>query len=113
MTHDLSHISPVWGRVTNLVVERGEGSHAANTGHSHPIVVKAVQEQAAKIMHAQVNCYFHEPLVRLSHLLIIVFQGSFHGRTAQTMAMTTAKTVYAGYDTAHAIRASGNCSYCD
>jgi 4-aminobutyrate aminotransferase len=25
---------------------------------------------------------------------IIVFQGSFHGRTAQTMAMTTAKTVY-------------------
>ncbi|MCK6577288.1 MAG: aminotransferase class III-fold pyridoxal phosphate-dependent enzyme [Anaerolineae bacterium] len=29
---------------------------------------------------------------------IIVFQGSFHGRTAQTMAMTTSKTVYrAGY----------------
>ena len=29
---------------------------------------------------------------------IIVFQGSFHGRTAQTMAMTTAKTGYkAGY----------------
>jgi len=25
---------------------------------------------------------------------IIVFQGSFHGRTAQTMAMTTSKTVY-------------------
>lgn len=147
MTHDLSHISSVWGRVTNLVVERGEGSYVyttegqqyldftsgigvVNTGHSHPTVVKAVQEQVAKIMHAQVNCYFHEPLVRLSHLLnevtpahldtfffsnsgaeavegavklarhytgrtnIIVFQGSFHGRTAQTMAMTTAKTVY-------------------
>ncbi|MFN8448041.1 MAG: aminotransferase class III-fold pyridoxal phosphate-dependent enzyme [Anaerolineae bacterium] len=29
---------------------------------------------------------------------IIVFQGSFHGRTAQTMAMTTSKTIYrAGY----------------
>ncbi len=29
---------------------------------------------------------------------VIVFQGSFHGRTAQTMAMTTSKTVYrAGY----------------
>ena len=25
---------------------------------------------------------------------LIVFQGSFHGRTAQTMAMTTAKTIY-------------------
>lgn len=147
MTHDLSHISPVWGRITNLVVERGEGSYVyttdgqkyldftsgigvTNTGHSHPAVVKAVQEQVAKIMHAQVNCYFHEPLIRLSHALnevtpdnldtfffsnsgaeavegavklarhatgrtnIIVFQGSFHGRTAQTMAMTTAKTVY-------------------
>jgi 4-aminobutyrate aminotransferase len=144
---DLSHISPVWGRVTDLVIERGEGSYVysvegkqyldftsgigvTNTGHSHPQVVKAIQEQAAKIMHAQVNCYFHEPLIRLSHALneitpphldsfffsnsgaeaveasvklarhhtgrtnIIVFQGSFHGRTAQTMAMTTAKTVY-------------------
>lgn len=29
---------------------------------------------------------------------VIVFQGSFHGRTAQTMAMTTSKTIYrAGY----------------
>ncbi|MCB0196286.1 MAG: aminotransferase class III-fold pyridoxal phosphate-dependent enzyme [Anaerolineae bacterium] len=147
MSYDLSHIAPVWGRITNLVVDRGEGSYVyspdgqqfldftsgigvTNTGHSHPTVVKAVQEQAAKIMHAQVNCYFHEPLVRVSQRLnevtpahldtfffsnsgaeavegavklarhytgrsnIIVFQGSFHGRTAQTMAMTTAKTTY-------------------
>lgn len=147
MLHDLSHISPVWGRLTDLVVERGEGCYVyatdgeqyldftsgigvTNTGHSHPTVVKAIQDQAAKIMHAQVNCYFHEPLIRLSHKLdevtpanidtffftnsgaeavegavklarhatgrtnIIVFQGGFHGRTAQTMAMTTAKTVY-------------------
>ncbi len=147
MMHDLSHISSVWGRVTNLVVERGEGSYVytgdgqkyldftsgigvTNTGHCHPAVVKAIQEQAAKIIHAQVNCYFHEPLISLSHALnevtpdhldtfffsnsgaeavegavklarhytgrpnIIVFQGSFHGRTAQTMAMTTAKTIY-------------------
>lgn len=147
MTHDLSHLSPVWGRVTDLVVERGQGSYiytsageqyldftsgigVTNTGHCHSTVVKAIQGQAAKFLHAQVNCYFHEPLVRLSHTLntvtpahldtfffsnsgaeaveasvklarhytgrtnIIVFQGGFHGRTAQTMAMTTAKTVY-------------------
>ncbi|MCB0165934.1 MAG: aspartate aminotransferase family protein [Anaerolineae bacterium] len=147
MKQDLSHISPVWGRITNLIVDRGEGSYVyssdgqqfldftsgigvTNTGHSHPTVVKAIQEQAAKIMHAQVNCYFHEPLIRVTERLnevtpphldtfflsnsgaeavegsvklarhytgrpnIIVFQGSFHGRTAQTMAMTTAKTVY-------------------
>jgi 4-aminobutyrate aminotransferase len=147
MDHDLSHIAPVWGRVTNLVVERGEGCYVyttegqsyldftsgigvVNTGHSHPKIVKAIQDQAAQIIHAQVNCYFHSPLIRLSQALneitplhldtfffsnsgaeaveasvklarhytrrpnIIVFQGSFHGRTAQTMAMTTAKTVY-------------------
>jgi 4-aminobutyrate aminotransferase len=147
MTPDLSHISPVWTRITDLVVERGEGSYVyttagekyldfssgigvTNTGHSHPQVVKAIQDQAAKIIHAQVNCYFHEPLIRLSQALseitpphldtfffsnsgaeavegavklarhttgrtnLIVFQGGFHGRTAQTMAMTTGKTVY-------------------
>ncbi len=147
MLADLSHISPVWSRITPLMIERGEGCHVyttdgeqyldftsgigvTNTGHSHPAVVKAIQEQAAKILHAQVNIYLHPPLVRLTHALneitppnldtfflsnsgaesiegavklarhttrrtnIIVFQGGFHGRTAQTMAMTTAKTVY-------------------
>lgn len=145
--YDLSHISPVWARMTDLVIEHGEGCEVfthdgakyldftsgigvINTGHAHPAVVKAIQEQAAKVLHAQVNCYFHEPLIRLSQALhevtpphldsfffsnsgaeavegavklarhctgkpnIIVFQGSFHGRTAQTMAMTTSKTVY-------------------
>lgn len=147
MLNDLSHISPVWGRITNLIIERGEGCYVytpegqrymdftsgigvTNTGHSHPVVVKAIQDQVAKIMHAQVNCYFHPPLIRLSHALIdvtpahldtfffsnsgaeateaavklarhytkrpniIVFHGSFHGRTAQTMAMSTSKTIY-------------------
>lgn len=142
-----AHLAPVWSRSTDLVVARGEGAYVytttgeryldftsgigvTNTGHAHPQVVKAVQEQAAKIMHAQVNCYLHEPLLHLSEALnavtpahldtfffansgaeateaavklarqytrrpnIIVFQGSFHGRTAQTMAMTTSKTVY-------------------
>ncbi len=147
MMNDISNLSPVWSHTTDLLIERGEGCYVyttdgaryldftsgigvTNTGHSHPVVVRAVQEQAAKIMHAQVNCYYHPPLIRLSQALnevtpphldtfffsnsgaeateaavklarhatkrpnIIVFQGGFHGRTAQTMAMTTAKTVY-------------------
>ncbi len=86
MTYDLSHISPVWGRSSDLVIERGEGCYVytpegdqyldfssgigvTNTGHSHPAVVKAIQEQAARMIHAQVNCYFHEPLIRLSQAL--------------------------------------------
>jgi 4-aminobutyrate aminotransferase len=147
MTHELSHLAPVWFHVTDLVVDRGEGAHiwdtngiryldftsgigVTNTGHCHPQVVQAIQDQAARFIHAQVNIYYHEPLLRLTEMLrqvvpsrldsfffsnsgaeaveasvklarhatgrsnVIVFQGSFHGRTAQTMAMTTSKTVY-------------------
>ena len=147
MSYDLSHLAPVWSRITDLVIERGQGCcvytcdgteyldctsgiGVTNTGHCHPKVVRAIQEQAAKIIHAQVNCHFHEPLIELSHALgqivpapldtfffsnsgaeaiegavklarhatgrtnVIVFQGGFHGRTGQAMAMTTAKTVY-------------------
>lgn len=145
--HELSSISPVWGRLTDLVVRSGEGCWVesvsgdkyldftsgigvTNTGHCHPRVVEAIREQAGAIIHAQVNCYFHEPLMRATAALrtivpdhlngfflsnsgaeaveaavklarhhtrrtnIVVFQGGFHGRTAQTMAMTTAKTSY-------------------
>lgn len=147
MAYDTSHLAPVWFHVTDLVVDRGEGAYVwdtdgtryldfttgigvTNTGHCHPKVVQAIQEQAARFIHAQVNIYFHEPLLRLAATLrrvvptrldsfffsnsgaeaveaavklarhytgrpnVIVFQGSFHGRTAQTMAMTTSKTVY-------------------
>jgi 4-aminobutyrate aminotransferase len=147
MNYDTSHLAPVWFHVTDLLMDRGEGAYVwddkgtryldftsgigvTNTGHCHPRVVQAIQDQAARFIHAQVNIYCHEPLLRLADALrqvvpphldtfffsnsgaeaveasvklarhytgrpnIIVFQGSFHGRTAQTMAMTTSKTVY-------------------
>ena len=67
---DRSVVAPVWGRITNLVVDRGEGSWlittdgeryldyssgigVTNTGHAHPRVVAAVQEQAARLLHGQ------------------------------------------------------------
>ena len=141
-------ISPVWTRYTPIVAERAEGAYiydresgrryldfttgigVTNTGHCHPRVVRAVQEQAERLLHGQVNLVFHPPLLELVEELqpvvpagldgfffsnsgaeavegavklakhatgrpnIIVFQGSFHGRTAMTMALTTSKTVY-------------------
>lgn len=149
--YNLSHISPVWSRSTSIVADYGEGIYlfdvdgnryvdftsgigVTNTGHAHPKVVKAVQDQAAKILHAQANIVYHKPMIQLTEELsrllpqrldtyffsnsgaeaveaavklsraatgkpnIIVFQGSFHGRTHATMAMTTSKTIYrAGY----------------
>ena len=151
MIQGREHISPVWSRSTDLYVERGEGSYiftsdgkklldftcgigVTNTGHCHPRIVKAVQDQAAKLLHGQANIVIHQPLLQLIHEMqaivpkhldgfffsnsgaeavegaiklarmatgrtnIVVFQGSFHGRTVGTMSLTTSKTIYrAGY----------------
>ncbi len=145
------HVSPVWTRIFDIVVDHGQGPYlfdingrryldftcgiaVTNTGHAHPRVVKAVQEQAAKLLHGQANIVMHQPMLRLIEELlsvvpeplnsfffsnsgaeaiegaiklaryatkrpnVIVFQGSFHGRTNATMAATTSKTIYrAGY----------------
>ncbi len=146
-----SHLAKVWFKVSDLQVSHGKGSWVyttdgqeyldftagiavVSTGHSHPHVVAAIQQQAERFIHAQVNCYTHdllEPLAaRLADLSpagidtffyansgaeiteaaiklaksatrrphVIVFSGSFHGRTHMAMAMTTSKTGYrAGY----------------
>jgi 4-aminobutyrate aminotransferase len=87
---DRSVVPPVWSRITNLVVDHGEGAWlvtpegdryldytsgigVTNTGHAHPRVVAAIQAQAAKLLHGQQNIVFHEPGLRLydrlAHLL--------------------------------------------
>jgi 4-aminobutyrate aminotransferase len=146
---DRTVVPPAWSRITNLVVDHGEGSWlvtvdgdrfldytsgigVTNTGHAHPRVVAAIQAQAAKLLHGQQNIVYHEPGLRLYDRLagllpggpwsaflsnsgaeaveaavklarvatgrpaIIAFQYAFHGRTAQTMALTAAKDVYRG-----------------
>ena len=143
---DHAVVPGVWSRITNIDVERGEGSWlidrdgrryldyssgigVANTGHAHPRVAAAVAAQAMKLLHGQQNIVFHEPGLRLyerlAYLLpggpwgaflsnsgaeaveaavklarvatgrpaIIAFRGGFHGRTAQTLALTSAKNI--------------------
>lgn len=145
----LDHIAPVWGRSFSVMVDHGQGAYlfdvegkryldftcgiaVTNTGHAHPRVVKAIQEQAARLIHGQANIVYHKPMMELVDELltivpaaldafyfsnsgaeiveggvklakqitgrpnVIVFQGSFHGRTHLTMAMTTSKTIYRG-----------------
>jgi 4-aminobutyrate aminotransferase len=144
---DHGAVPSVWSRITNIEVDRGEGSWlvtmsgeryldyssgigVTNTGHAHPRVVAAIQAQAAKLLHGQQNIVYHEPGLRLHERLagllpggpwqaflsnsgaeaveaavklarvatgrpaIISFRGGFHGRTAQTMALTAAKDIY-------------------
>ena len=89
---DRSVVPPVWGRITNLVVDHGEGSWlvttdgeryldytsgigVTNTGHAHPRVVAAVQAQAAKLLHGQQNIVYHEPGLRLHERLAHLLPG--------------------------------------
>jgi 4-aminobutyrate aminotransferase len=148
----LDHVATVWGRAFNVMVDHGEGIYlidtsgrryvdftsgigVTSTGHAHPRVVKAIQDQAARLIHGQANIVYHQPMLELVDELmtivpwpdldryffsnsgaeiveaavklakqvtrrqnVIVFSGSFHGRTHLTMTMTTSKTGYrAGY----------------
>ena len=89
---DRSVVPPVWGRITNLVVDHGEGSWlvtpdgdryldytsgigVTNTGHAHPRVVAAIQAQAAKLLHGQQNIVYHEPGLRLYERLAGLLPG--------------------------------------
>jgi 4-aminobutyrate aminotransferase len=153
--HDpgMGKLAGVWSQVTRLEVSHGEGAWVVtpggeryldftsgiavtSTGHAHPVVVDAIARQAARIVHAQVNCYRHDLLQPLADVLeeitpagvdtffytnsgaeategavklakqhtrrpyVVVLDGSFHGRTHMTMAMTTSKSTYRyGYGT--------------
>ena len=143
----LRHLAPVWTHLTTVQPVRAEGVYlydaqgrryldftsgigVTNTGHCHPKVVQAIQDQAQRLIFGQMNIVIPPPAVELAQALnevtpdpidtfffsnsgaeaveasvklarqatgkrnIIVFQGSFHGRTAQTMAMTTSKYIY-------------------
>lgn len=76
-------LSDVWFKVTDLQVSHGRGAvvtttdgtdyldftsgiGVVNTGHAHPDVVAAVQGQAERFLHAQVNCYTHDLLAPLA-----------------------------------------------
>jgi 4-aminobutyrate aminotransferase len=138
----MAQLSPVLGQATNVLAERGEGVYlydeagrryldftagigVTSTGHCHPRVVAAAQEQVATLIHGQYTTVMHRPLLRLTERLgevlpegldslfyvnsgseaveaavrlarqatgrqnIVVFHGSFHGRTMGAAALTT------------------------
>jgi 4-aminobutyrate aminotransferase len=146
-TKNKKYLSPVWSRSREFFVSHGQGCFlydqdgneyldlttgigVTNTGHCHPRVVKAIQDQAEKLIHGQANIVLHPPMFDLVGELrkfvpkeldgyffsnsgaeavegaiklakhatgrtnVIVFQGSFHGRTVGTMSLTTSKTIY-------------------
>ncbi len=122
----------VSGQGTTVTTDTGEvyldatsGIGVTSTGHCHPRVVAAAQQQTGKLIHGQYGVYLHDRLPELMDSLagvlpphlsdfffansgaeavesavrlarnatgrqnVIVFQGSFHGRTIGASALTT------------------------
>jgi 4-aminobutyrate aminotransferase len=82
----MAQLSPVLKQATPVRVARGEGVHlvdtdgrryldftagigVTSTGHCHPRVVAAAQEQVATLIHGQYTTVMHEPLLRLADRL--------------------------------------------
>lgn len=81
-----SAISSVWSRLAKPPIVRGEGSWVYDvdgrsyldftsgigvtaTGHCHPQVVRAVQEQASKLLFGQMNCMLPAKTIEYSRAL--------------------------------------------
>lgn len=83
---DTQVLAPVSGRVYPFVIERGQGCEVwdvdgnryldfnagiavVSTGHSHPRIVKAVQDQAAKFIHMAGTDFYNLAQVKLGEKL--------------------------------------------
>lgn len=82
----MSQLSPLLKQATPVVVDHGEGVYlydtsgnrhldftagigVTSTGHCHPRVVQAAQEQVGKLIHGQYTTVMHQPLLELSRRL--------------------------------------------
>ena len=82
----LDLLSPVWTHLTQAQIERAEGIYlydtdgnrhidftsgigVTNTGHCHPAVVKAIQDQAAKALFTQMNIAIPPAAIELAEAL--------------------------------------------
>jgi 4-aminobutyrate aminotransferase len=92
MARDRSVLSPSYTRGYPLVIERGEGAMVTDvdgnrfldfnagiavvsTGHCHPQVVRAIQDQAAKFLHMSGTDFYYENMVQLAEKLAALAPG--------------------------------------
>lgn len=78
----MAELSQILKQATGVLADRGEGVHlfdeegrsyldftagigVTSTGHCHPKVVQAAQEQVGKLIHAQYTTVMHRPLLNL------------------------------------------------
>ena len=110
-------ISPSYTRSYPLVAARGEGALVEDpdgnrfldfaagiavvaTGHCHPKVVKAIQEQAAKLIHMSGTDFYYENMVQLAEKLAALVS------TGGSLGVSGARRVYFGNSGTEAIEAA-------
>lgn len=86
IARDIAVTSPSYTRGYPLVAARGEGCAIKDvdgnvfldltagiavtaTGHAHPLVVKAIQQQAANLLHLSGTDFYYEPMIELAENL--------------------------------------------
>jgi 4-aminobutyrate aminotransferase len=96
---DRKVISPAYTRSYPLVAARGEGAMVEDpdgnrfldfaagiavvaTGHCHPKVVKAIQEQAARLIHMSGTDFYYENMVELAERLAALTPGGLARRVS-------------------------------
>lgn len=106
----MEHLFRGVGRLSSVVLHKGQGSYVyattgeafldftsgigvVNTGHCHPTVVQAAQEQCANLIHAQVNLAYHEPMLALTNDLLQHALQSFPSLSRIFYATTGAEAV--------------------
>jgi 4-aminobutyrate aminotransferase len=94
LKRDAKVISPSYTRSYPLAIDRGSGAHiwdadgrrfldfssgiaVANVGHSNPEVVRAIQQQTAKILHNAGTDFYNEPAVSLAEKLCEITPGNY------------------------------------
>jgi 4-aminobutyrate aminotransferase len=92
LARDERYMSPSYTRVYPLVVERGSGAVIQDvdgnlfldftagiavtaTGHCHPHVVAAIQDQSAKLLHMSGTDFYYEPQIDLAQRLVELSPG--------------------------------------
>jgi 4-aminobutyrate aminotransferase len=96
---DTRYVSPSYTRGYPLVVDRGEGAMVQDvdgnrfldfnagiavvtTGHCHPRVVKAIQQQAARLIHMSGTDFYYEGMVALAEKLSQIAPGVVERRVS-------------------------------
>jgi 4-aminobutyrate aminotransferase len=104
---DLRFTAPAYGRVYPLVVKQGQGCAVedvdgnlyldfmagiavTSTGHAHPKVIEAIEQQARKFLHICGSDFYYEPMVTLVEKLSGLAPGSWGKKVFLTNSGTEA-----------------------